>query len=176
MLFRSIKNSYHVSRHSGAASSKEMRVEIPAQFILMVKNLVEWSHDESLVQKYYAMIKDCADIMLGCPNGLFILNSDEMWIWAAYCDELTYYLDTSVIMVAGIEYACQAAKILKQEEDLAAWVQKRDDWIRAFNKAFIILNEKRYATGLDNSGYQDQSIMTSCLSRPVLLEDRKSVV
>ena len=47
--------------------------------------------------------------------------------------------------------------------------EKFTSWLSAMNLNFIIPTEKRYANGLDTSGYLDQSLVPSVVSHPITL-------
>ena len=67
------------------------------------------------------MVQNCLDSTLACLNNLFILNSDETSIWAAYVNEMDYYIDNSMTMIAGMSFGSKIASLLGFEEDYAHW-------------------------------------------------------
>ncbi len=99
-----LSNSYGISSLQGHSSSMEMRVETPAFFPLMTQNYYLWTKDADDVFEQYPNLKASMKEALYAPNGLFILNSDETWIWPSYVNEADYYVDNSFLMIAAADF------------------------------------------------------------------------
>jgi hypothetical protein len=178
-----IRNSYTTESYGGGVSAKEMRVEIPAYFPLMVYDLSQWGTDPQLLPRMYPMAHACMDLTLSCPNDLFILNSDETWIWPAFVNEIDYYTDTSWVMIAGIHATERMAHILRKDSEVNHWESIKSRWIKAAHFAFTLPTSDqlikspqitseiipRYAAGMDHDNHRDESLLPSVLSRPVTL-------
>ena len=82
----------------------EVRVETPAFLPLMTQNYYLWTKDADLIFQIYPLLRNIMKEPLPAPNGLFILNSDETWIWPSYVNEIDYYIDNSYLMIAAAEF------------------------------------------------------------------------
>ncbi len=166
-----LRNSYNLQNYSGPVSSKELRVELPAYLCLAAQNLLEWTGNWEGLANYYEMIRYCMDISLSGANGLFILNSDEQWIWSCYVDEISYYLDNSLLMIAANDFATHISDFLGTEikEKKQEWQQKQKKWAESMFKSYYMPKEYRFAVGMDCMGTQDTSLIPTILSRPVHL-------
>jgi hypothetical protein len=162
------RNSYNTYHKKGGVSAKEMRVEIPAYLPLMVRDLWLWTDDSELIYQHFSMVKDCINVCISAPNDLFIINSDETWIWPAFVNELDYYFDSSMVMIAGIHSAEKMAEFLDEQVIKEKWNLLRLKWTNALHKHYLNVKEKRYAVGIDHNGLQDLSLIPSVISRPIL--------
>lgn len=99
-----LANSYKISTGEPQFSSMEVRVETPAFLPLMTQNYYLWTKDADLIFQIYPLLRNIMKEPLPAPNGLFILNSDETWIWPSYVNEIDYYIDNSYLMIAAAEF------------------------------------------------------------------------
>ncbi|MBD3349976.1 MAG: hypothetical protein GF364_00640 [Candidatus Lokiarchaeota archaeon] len=167
---RGFKNSYSILPIKGhSANSREIRSEIPLYSVLMVRNLFKWLNDSELLDLYRDMISESIDESLYAENNLCLLNSDETWIWPCYVNEHDYYIDNSLISLCAYNFAAQLCRRKEYKDKLNSWNKKKNDIIDGLVHNLILKEQFRFATGIDNNGYQDESLVTTLSARPLLL-------
>lgn len=168
------RNAYNIPKmRGGFANSRELRTEIPMYSSLMVQNLTNWlGNDESgtsYIKKYYDLLKESLDAGIYSKNNLCVICSDETWIWPVYINEHDYYTDNSMISLSAYNFGTIASKHMQDNINGINWAKKKEDILQGITSNFILKDQFRFATGIDNNGLQDKSLLPTLISRPLLL-------
>jgi hypothetical protein len=147
----------------------EERVEMPACFLLMLRDVFAATGDESLLERMWPMVEDAANTQLVTEEDLLIANGDETWLWAVMINELDSVVDNSFLAVPALEFAAEVAERRGSAEKARAWRELASRIRGATKRLMFLPAEERYAAARDSDGILDETPMTNPLSRPPIV-------